>query len=108
MNTHKFSVAMAAVLLGLQFGSPTVAAVSEAQLQTVEDLVVNGQVEELMAFLAQYPDLLDLTGALGDALRAFVAEPSLASLQAVAGLTEGGITVAMTTAKDPQVGTSIY
>lgn len=107
MDTRKFTVAMAAILLGMQFGSPTAAAVGEEDLRIVQDYVLNGQVEELLAYLAEHPELLELAGALGDALRAFTADPSLASLQAVAELAGGDITVAMT-AKDPQLGTSIY
>ena len=104
MNTRKLSVAVAAMLLGLQVGSPTLAAVTERDLALVESYVLNGQVEELAAILVANPELLQLSGTLGDALRTFIAAPSLATLQAVALVTNGQIALALLAAVDP--GTS--
>ena len=103
MNTRNLSVAIAAMLLGLQFGSPTLAAVTEEDLVLVETYILNGQVEELAAILAANPELLLLSGTLGDALRLFAAAPSLATLQAVALVTNGQIAVALQAAADPGV-----
>ena len=103
MNTRKLSVAMAAMLLGLQVGSPSLAAVTEGDLVLVESYVLNGQVEELAAILVANPELLQLSGVLGDALRAFIAAPSLATLQAVALVTNGQIAVALLNAVDPRL-----
>lgn len=108
MNTRKLSVAMAALLLGAQLGSPTAAAVTEEDLVLVEVYVLNGRVEELLALLAANPELLTLGGVLGDALRLFAADPSLETLLLVAQLTNGQIAVALKAAIEGTAGTSIY
>lgn len=84
MNGRRFSVAVAALLLGLQFGSPVSAQVTEAQLALVETYVANGQIEELLLLLQANPELLELPGILGDALRAFAFDPSAATFERVA------------------------
>lgn len=108
MNSRKLSVAMAAMLLGLQFGSPTLAAISEQELTLVEAYVLNGQVEELMALLAANPELLQLSGALGDALRSFAAAPTMASLQSIAVMANGQIAMALLSVVPVAGQTSIY
>ena len=106
MNTRKFSVAMAALLLGMQLGSPASAAISEADIALIEAYVMNGQVEELVLLLQLNPELLELSGALGDALRSFAASPSSATLVAVAQMSNGQIAVALKAAYNS--GPSIY
>lgn len=106
MNTRKFSVAVAALLLGMQIGSPASAAISEADIALIEAYVMNGQIEELLVLLQLNPELLALAGALGDALRSFYANPSQATLVAVAQMADGQIAVALKAAINP--GASIY
>jgi hypothetical protein len=84
MNGRKLSVALAALLLGLQLGSPISAQVTQEELVLVEVYVANEQVDELLLLLNANPELLELSGALGDALRAFARNPSLATLRLVA------------------------
>lgn len=108
MNTRKLSVAMAALLLGIQFGSPTLAALSERDIALVEAYVASGQVEELMALLAANPELLELAGALGEALRAFAAAPSPTALAALAVVANGQVAVAIKAAYAQTPGASIY
>lgn len=108
MNTRRLSVAMAAVLLGIQFGSPSLAALNEQDVAMVEAYVANGQVEELLALLAANPELLALSGSLGDALRAFAASPSLSALVAVSMVANGQVAVAIKAAYEQTSGSSIY
>lgn len=89
MNGRKLSVAVAALLLGLQFGSPVSAQVTEDELALVESYVANEQVDELLLLIEANPELLELPGALGDALRAFADNPSLETLRLVALLIDG-------------------
>lgn len=96
MDGRKLSVAVAALLLGLQIGSPVSAQVTEEELALVELYVENGQVEELLRLIEANPELLELPGTLGDALRAFAADPSLATLRLVATLIEPGLVVGVT------------
>ncbi|TNC49626.1 hypothetical protein FHG66_11000 [Rubellimicrobium rubrum] len=107
MTNRKFSVAVAALLLGTHLGSPTIAAISEQDIGLVEAYVANGQAEELLAFLEMNPELLALQGALGDALRAFSENPSAQALQAVAALAASGQSLSAL-ATTGQVGASIY
>jgi len=107
MINRKFSVAVAALLLGAQLGSPSAAAISEQDIELVETYVANGQVTELLTFLELHPDLLNMQGALGDALRAFEDDPSAQSLQAVAALAAGGQSLSALVTEG-EVGPSIY
>jgi hypothetical protein len=107
MINRKFSVAMAALLLGAQLASPSAASISEQDVALVETYVANGQVAELLEFLVLHPELLDMQGTLGDALRAFDANPSAQSLEAVAALTASGQSLSTLLAKG-HVGASIY
>ena len=94
MRTKRLGVAIAAMLLGLQIGSVSTAAVSQSDLLAVESMVEAGQVSELLAFLMANPDLLELAGTLGDALRAFVEQPMTSSLNQIAGLPDAAVAVA--------------
>ena len=94
MRTKRLGVAIAAMLLGLQIGSVSTAAVSQSDLLAVESMVEAGQVSELLAFLTANPDLLLLAGTLGDALRAFVEQPTTANLNQIAGLPDAAVAVA--------------
>ena len=85
---------------------PAAGPVTEADIALIEAYVMNGQVEELMMLLQLNPELLALSGSLGDALRAFAANPSAATLVAVAQMSNGQIAVAMKAAIN--TGTSVY
>ncbi|WMT92617.1 hypothetical protein [Pelagibacterium sp. H642] len=108
MKNRKLSIAVAALLLGLQLGSPVSAQVTEDELTLVELYVANEQVEELALLLETNPELLELPGSLGDALRAFWAAPSLASLQLVAQLIDERVVLQAQLAEDEDDGDSIY
>ncbi|MCW3782494.1 hypothetical protein [Defluviimonas salinarum] len=117
MKKSKLSIAIAALMLGMQFGSAAVAAVSATDLQTVEDMVEAGQINELSEFIAANPSLLDISGALGAALNAFAVAPSATTLNAVKELSNGDLSTALASAmgasnsattSDGEQGRSIY
>lgn len=94
MRTKRLGVAMAAMLLGMQIGSVSTAAITQSDLMAVQSLVDAGQVAELQGFLMANPDLLDLAGIFGDALRAFTQQPTMASLNEISGLPGAAYAVA--------------
>ena len=94
MRTKKLGVAIAAMLLGMQIGSVSTAAVTQSDLMTVERMVDAGQVAQLLEFLMANPDLLTLAGTLGDAMRAFAEQPTTASLNEISGLPDAAYAVA--------------
>ena len=107
MKINKLSVTLAALVLGVQLGSPVAASVSAVDLDKVEQVIAAGDIEGLLALLALYPELLSIEGVLGDALRAFAADPTEAALAAIASQTGGDISVALTDAMNKS-GASIY
>ena len=107
MKTKKIGVAMAAVLLGMQIGSMATAAVTQTDLATIESMVEAGQIEELRAYLQANPELLELSGSLGDSIRNFAENPTSSTLNDIVELSGGDVAVAI---RDAAVasGISIY
>lgn len=83
----KLSLAVAAMILGLQIGAPAIAQVTSADLAQAEAAVNAGDVQAFRDLLAATPDLMSLTGTLGATIRAFAAAPSAATLAAVRDVT---------------------
>lgn len=107
MKINKLSVTLAALVLGVQLGSPVSASISAIDMGKVEQVIAAGDVEGLVALLALYPELLSIEGVVGDAIRAFAANPSEAALTAIASQTGGDIAVALTDVMNAS-GASIY
>lgn len=107
MNNRKFQVAVAALLLGSQLATPAAAALSRSDLQSIETYVEAGQVEAMRDFLADHPEVLELRGAIGGALKAFEAHPNAKSLARISD--RGGEDLAVTLADAAALaGISIY
>lgn len=107
MISRRLSVAVAALLLGLQLGSSVSAQVTEDELALVETYVANEQVDDLLLLLQANPELLELPGALGEALRAFWANPTLATLRLVAQLVDL-LVIGEATPEGETAGAAIY
>ena len=107
MKVNKLSVTLAALVLGVQLGSPVAASISAVDMSKVEQVIAGGDTEGLLALLALYPELLSIEGVLGDALRAFASNPTEAALTAIASQTGGNISVALKDAMNKS-GASIY
>ena len=111
MKMNKLNVALAALALGASIGAAVTAApanvLTYSDLDQVEIYVENGQVQELLAFLQLHLELLEIKGALGGALKAFVAHPTSASLARVADRAGDDISVALAGAAE-RSNVSIY
>ncbi len=107
MKVNKLSVTLAALVLGVQLGSPVAASISAVDMDKVEQVIAAGDTEGLLALIALYPELLSIEGVVGDAIRAFAANPSEAALAAIAAQSGGDLSVALTRAMSKS-GTSIY
>ena len=107
MKFNKLSVTLAALVLGVQLGSPVAASISAVDMDQVEQVIAAGDTEGLLALIALHPELLSIEGVVGDAIRAFSANPSEAALAAIATQSGGDLSVALTHAMSKS-GTSIY
>lgn len=79
----KLSLAVAALVLGLQIGAPASARISADTLSQVEATVNAGDVVGFAGLLSANPELASIPGPLGAAIRAFAAAPNAATLAGV-------------------------
>jgi len=107
MRHGRLSVAIAAAILGVHIASSAIGSVTESDIMALETAIAFGDAETLIAFLNAHPELLQLQGALGDALRAFDANPSAQTLNGLSDLSSASFRVA-TAASIDQSGDSIY
>jgi hypothetical protein len=80
MKPRKLHVALAALALGAQLGSPASASVFLPDVQSLATLVEAGKVQEAKCLIEENPQLLQICGGLGEALQAFSARPDSRSL----------------------------
>lgn len=103
----KFSVAVAAILLGSQLASTAAAALTHSDLDRIEIIVQSGDVQAMLEFLELHPELLQIKGALGAAIKAFLANPNDGSLARILQRANGDLSVALERAAE-RSGISIY
>lgn len=72
MANQRLVAIVTALLLATNGGQPAFAAYTFSQLEIIEQFILNGQWDLLMAFINENPELLQGNDALASELRVFV------------------------------------